>query len=289
MPSYTPNIPGTNSGHGYVWARPDGAKARCGGAILCGQCKADYDHLQKQNLTERKTTVSERITELLHFPELAEDNRLVLAVLKEGLPPYLQDSGYHQTPSNEYAADTLGVIQKAGCFFGPRDLLEISPVLRQVIPYTVIRWKDKILTYTRTPKGGEQRLHNKISVGFGGHIEINDANPEMTRIAADQRFDLESTLREAAHREVREEIGDIGAKVKRRNWTGFIIENAGLVNQCHIGLVNVWELEDDFDVKSLQAEDAVGHLRFLRPREVYMSLGVEPWSMHFLKANLGWT
>jgi hypothetical protein len=37
----TPNIPGTNTGHGHVWERPDGKKARCGGEGLCSQCKAD--------------------------------------------------------------------------------------------------------------------------------------------------------------------------------------------------------------------------------------------------------
>lgn len=33
--------PGTNSGHGHVWERPDGNKARCGGPSLCEQCAAD--------------------------------------------------------------------------------------------------------------------------------------------------------------------------------------------------------------------------------------------------------
>lgn len=33
--------PGTNTGHGHVWARPDGYKARCGGAALCRECARD--------------------------------------------------------------------------------------------------------------------------------------------------------------------------------------------------------------------------------------------------------
>jgi hypothetical protein len=35
--------PGTNTGHGHVWARPDGLKARCGGRRLCAACARDYD------------------------------------------------------------------------------------------------------------------------------------------------------------------------------------------------------------------------------------------------------
>ena len=33
--------PGTNSGHGHVWKRPDGMKARCGGPDMCRSCMAD--------------------------------------------------------------------------------------------------------------------------------------------------------------------------------------------------------------------------------------------------------
>jgi len=33
--------PGTNNGHGHVWERPDGMKARCGGPGFCSQCAAD--------------------------------------------------------------------------------------------------------------------------------------------------------------------------------------------------------------------------------------------------------
>ena len=32
---------GTNTGHGHVWARPDGVKARCGGPALCADCAMD--------------------------------------------------------------------------------------------------------------------------------------------------------------------------------------------------------------------------------------------------------
>lgn len=32
------SIFGTNTGHGHIWARPDGMKARCGGPGLCAEC-----------------------------------------------------------------------------------------------------------------------------------------------------------------------------------------------------------------------------------------------------------
>jgi hypothetical protein len=32
---------GTNTGHGHVWDRPDGVRARCGGPMTCKQCAID--------------------------------------------------------------------------------------------------------------------------------------------------------------------------------------------------------------------------------------------------------
>jgi hypothetical protein len=43
----TPNAPGTNTGHGHVWERPDGRKARCGGPGLCSQCSTDAARAQR--------------------------------------------------------------------------------------------------------------------------------------------------------------------------------------------------------------------------------------------------
>jgi hypothetical protein len=38
---------GTNSGHGHAWPRPDGAKARCGGTVLCRECAADASLVER--------------------------------------------------------------------------------------------------------------------------------------------------------------------------------------------------------------------------------------------------
>lgn len=35
------NIPGTNTGHGHVWPRPDGLVAKCGGPVVCIECAHD--------------------------------------------------------------------------------------------------------------------------------------------------------------------------------------------------------------------------------------------------------
>jgi len=39
---FKPFGPGSNTGHGHVWPRPDGNKARCGGISMCRECAADW-------------------------------------------------------------------------------------------------------------------------------------------------------------------------------------------------------------------------------------------------------
>ena len=50
MPRYL-----TNQGHGHVWARPDGSRARCGGQRMCPECALDAVDLAaaRQAVTER--------------------------------------------------------------------------------------------------------------------------------------------------------------------------------------------------------------------------------------------
>ena len=50
--------PGTNTGHGHVWPRPDGVKARCGGSGLCKECSADLaDKIKAHGGVDMKTLV----------------------------------------------------------------------------------------------------------------------------------------------------------------------------------------------------------------------------------------
>lgn len=56
---------GTNNGHGHVWARPDGVKARCGGPGLCRECAADFALLNRSLQRGADTTASHLIEAML--------------------------------------------------------------------------------------------------------------------------------------------------------------------------------------------------------------------------------
>src|SRR5690348_11323898 len=53
--------PGTNTGHGHVWPRPDGVRARCGGAGICSECAKDL--ASQQHFLEMETRQRERFEE----------------------------------------------------------------------------------------------------------------------------------------------------------------------------------------------------------------------------------
>jgi hypothetical protein len=38
-----------NTGHGHVYKRPDGAKARCGGPGLCSECSRDLAQKMRED------------------------------------------------------------------------------------------------------------------------------------------------------------------------------------------------------------------------------------------------
>lgn len=69
----------------------------------------------------------------------------------------------------------LGATLEAGVF-EPRDMVEQDPSLKQVIPYVVVRDGLRIFLMRRTRAGGDARLHDRYSIGVGGHLNPGDAD-----------------------------------------------------------------------------------------------------------------
>lgn len=53
--------PGTNTGHGHVWERPDGIKARCGGPGICPECSSDVASKGWENRRKKASLKVERV------------------------------------------------------------------------------------------------------------------------------------------------------------------------------------------------------------------------------------
>src|SRR6201986_3143507 len=88
-------------------------------------------------------------------------------------------------------------LSRGNNFFLPRAEAEINPAYKQIIPYALITFQNKLAYYVRGKKAGEQRLVSKGSIGIGGHMNETDES----LFAWD-----ENAYRAGVEREVKEEI-----------------------------------------------------------------------------------
>jgi predicted NUDIX family phosphoesterase len=96
----------------------------------------------------------------------------------------------------DYIAPTFEVARRGD--------VEDDPTFKQVIPYVVVcDRKDRFLVYNRGEEGGEKRLANKWSIGFGGHVGREDCRGDFPPAlpGTTQRF-----MQYAAMRELTEEL-----------------------------------------------------------------------------------
>lgn len=67
----------------------------------------------------------------------------------------------------------LDVVIKHGRY-EPRAAMEIDPSFKQIIPYLVLRDRERYFLMRRTRAGGDARLHDRWSIGVGGHVDLGD-------------------------------------------------------------------------------------------------------------------
>mgnify|MGYP000388459235 CR=1 FL=1 len=158
------------------------------------------------------------------------------------------------------------LLDPASHFFMDRAEAEENPSHKQLIPYCVFRCGDKILHYTRGKSGGESRLHAKISVGVGGHV--NPVDMDGGKTGAD-------VYHAAVTREIEEEL-NLPEKHQHRV-IALINDESNPVGQVHLGIVHLIDLESDA-VSS--REDALMDLTFTRLSDLNGPLfdRLETWS-----------
>jgi predicted NUDIX family phosphoesterase len=114
--------------------------------------------------------------------------------------------------------------------FRPRSKVEVDPEFKQLIPYMIFCHTDSsgnihVFQYVRGKGMGESRLHQKRSIGIGGHIASEDQ--------AQRSGDV---YREGMLRELHEEV------VLRTTFTeqciGLINDDATEVGRVHLGIVH---------------------------------------------------
>ena len=71
-------------------------------------------------------------------------------------------------------ADQLGPVVASCGSFVERPAAETDPSYKQIIPYAVVSHSGSYFLLKRKSAQSEQRLHNKLSIGIGGHIKPSE-------------------------------------------------------------------------------------------------------------------
>ena len=125
--------------------------------------------------------------------------------------------GIRATGETELAA----LIRREGAF-RPRSEMEADPVWKQVIPYPVLRDGDAWYLMRRTKAGGDARLHDRYSIGVGGHVNPADGG-------------LDGDLTAALRREWHEEL--VVDFVPSFEYVGLLNDDTTPVGEVHLGIV----------------------------------------------------
>ena len=105
--------------------------------------------------------------------------------------------------------------------------LEEDLSFKQIIPYAIISHKDSFYLFKRTSGQTEKRLHNKFSLGAGGHMNPCDAMEPNEQYLIDE-----------LKRELYEEVRLLnGCLIDDIEFIGFINDDTIPVGRVHIGLL----------------------------------------------------
>ena len=157
------------------------------------------------------------------------------------------------------------ILSRGNNFFLPRAQAESDPAYKQIIPYALIAFEDRVLYYVRGKKAGEQRLVAKGSIGIGGHMNEGDES----LFAWD-----EQAYRAGVEREVNEEI-KIDAQFEDRI-VALLNDDTTDVGRVHLGIVHVFKLAEP---KVEKREAMITNLAFLSKAELGARRdSLESWS-----------
>jgi predicted NUDIX family phosphoesterase len=141
--------------------------------------------------------------------------------------------------------------------YRPRPDMERDPEYKQIIPYLVLRDGDAYFLMRRTRAGADERLHDRYSLGVGGHLNPGDGGIEAGLV-----------------REWEEEL--VAGFVPAFRPIGLLNDDTTDVGRVHLGVVFVADAEGR-DVGIRETDKLSGE--FVSPTGVAAVIdGLETWS-----------
>jgi len=178
------------------------------------------------------------------------------------------------TPFGEQCSSerVFDAIERSG-FFVERARAETTPEWKQVIPYNVVAVDGDVLLLKRTSRGVEARLHEKLSIGVGGHLnpeDLDDSRGERNPVPRGTRRELAEEL---------EILGDYEVEA-----LGTINDDANPVGAVHVGLVQIVRVHGSVEIREKHLLEG----RLVCPAELRERLAqganFETWSARLVEA-----
>ena len=154
--------------------------------------------------------------------------------------------------------------------FRPRNILEEDSSYKQIIPYAVICYGNEVYMFRRLNKQTEARLHNKCSLGVGGHM-----NPYGHKINTDY---LHHELEREMHEEVK--LGE-GCEIVDMKPVGFINDDLSEVGKVHLGVLYLITVSNNH-IEINETEKMTGEWVAISDLAKYYS-NMETWSQLYCK------
>ncbi|WJZ23534.1 nudix hydrolase [Listeria phage LIS04] len=145
---------------------------------------------------------------------------------------------------------------------------EVNTSYKQPIPYAVIQCGSEVFTYRRLSGGGESRLHDKLSIGVGGHM--NELVSEGSSFSEE--------ISENLKRELEEELV-IDLSTATITPIGIINDDSDDVSVVHLGILYTIEVPSPAEVDVREKDQLEGtwySIEELKSKSIYDRL--ESWS-----------
>ena len=115
-------------------------------------------------------------------PMTSRDDELVLGLPRDVVPGGLDWRGVRQLAH----APVVAAVEQHGTYRRRGDA-ENDPSWKQVIPYVALRDGGDIFLMRRTRAGRDVRLHDRYTIGVGGHVNPEDGGILVVSSASGQR------------------------------------------------------------------------------------------------------
>lgn len=184
----------------------------------------------------------------------------------------------NQVPADQFHFINRGIVDTTDHYSFEFDLATVLP---QILGYIIVKHGDEILSYARK-HSGEARLLGSRSIGFGGHVDLEDYG--FTAIQKGSEPTIVEVLQYSVERELFEELQLDAIDESAVQFKGLIVDTTNHVGEVHRGLLSVIEVTDKAAVTSTKETQ---DLKWLTIDQLKTDLELyENWSQIAIKSGV---